>query len=105
MKGKNEVSAISLIARGYLIVNIPVTVIILVVWFGLWSILNLNYVISLLLGTMTGWYYWSFSIKKWIRWAKNGNADEERILKIGRIGLLLWKRQTVTDALENEEIT
>ena len=103
MTDKKEISTTALILKGWLTVFIPVTVIILAIWFGLWTIFHVNYLISALLGTLVGWYYWAYSIKKWVRWAADNSADQDRILKSGRLGLLLWKRQTVTDALDKEE--
>jgi hypothetical protein len=102
MTDKVEISTSALILRGWLTVFIPVSIIILGIWYGLWTILNLNYTISVLIGTLTGWYYWAYSIKKWINWAIDKNVNHKRILRVGRIGLLLWKKQTITDSFENE---
>ena len=101
MTDKKELSTSTLILKGWLTVVIPVSVTILAIWFGLWEIFNLNYLISILLGTLIGWYYWAYSIEKWVRWAADNNVDQNRILNIGRLGLLLWKRETITNALDN----
>jgi len=91
-----------IITKGYLLANIPTALIILIIWFGLWKMLNINYVISVFIGTTAGWYYWTISIKKWIKWAKASGVDNEQILKIGRLSLLLWNKSTIDNALKNE---
>jgi len=75
MTENKKISTITLILRGWITVFIPVTIIILAIWFGLWTIFDLNYFISVLFGTMIGWYYWVYSVKKWIRWAAENNID------------------------------
>lgn len=70
---------------------------------GLWTILNLNYIICLSLGTLAGTYFWAYSIKKRIKWAFSNNIDKDRILKIGRLSLLLWNISTINNALRDEE--
>jgi len=102
MSNQNGVSSFALIARGWLIVNIPVFIIILGIWYALLNIFNLNYILSLFIGTLLGWYYWAFSIKRWIKWARNNKVEEKTILKMGRLGLLLWNNSTITDTIEND---
>ncbi|MBL7869455.1 MAG: hypothetical protein JNM71_15675 [Flavobacterium lindanitolerans] len=103
MNYTKQPSTFELISRGYLWVNLPVTVIILAVWFGLWTILNLNYIICLFLGTLAGTYFWAYSIKKWIKWAFSNNIDKDKILKIGRISLLLWNMSTINNTLTDKK--
>lgn len=99
----NKPSTSEVITKGYLIANLPTIAIILIIWFGLWKMFNINYTISVLIGTAVGWYYWAFSIKKWIKWAKSSGIDNEQILKVGRMSLLLWNKSTVDNALKNEK--
>lgn len=57
--------------------------------------LDLNFKIALLIGMVLGWSYWSFSVKKWIQWATKNDVDVDRLVKIGKIGLLVWSKNTV----------
>ncbi|MBA4275182.1 hypothetical protein [Flavobacterium sp.] len=79
--------------RGQLTVNLPVTVIIVFTAFGLSMFLDVNFKIALLIGMVLGWSYWSFSLKKWIQWATKNEVD--RLVKIGKKGLLVWSKNTV----------
>lgn len=81
--------------RGQLSVNLPVTVIIIFTTFGLSMFLNINFKIALLVGMVLGWSYWSFSVKKWIQWAVKNDVDSDRLVKIGKKGLLVWSKNTV----------
>lgn len=97
---KNEqISGIRLVFAGQVRVNIPVIATIVIVWFCSWYFLNLIHVISLLAGSFTGWILWGYLIKKWIRWAHKNNFSKERILKLGRLSLLLWRIETIEKAL------
>lgn len=102
MKDKKEISIGTLILRGWLTVFIPVSIVILGVWNVLWTVFNLNYTISVFIGALVGWYFWAYLTKKWVRWATDRNVSETKLLKAGRLGLLLWKHQTIKDALHNE---
>jgi len=88
-----------IIVKGYILVNIPVTVIILGIWYVLWKMLDVEYTISVLIAFSVGWFYCSVSIKKWIRWVSSFDMNNEQILKIGRLSLLLWNRSTIDKAL------
>ena len=81
--------------RGQLWVNLPVTIIIVLTTFGLSMFLDVNFKIALLIGVVFGWTYWSFSVKKWIQWATKNNVDVDRLVKIGKRGLLVWSKNTV----------
>lgn len=102
---ENEVkspSPLKLIIRGYFWVSIPMTAIILAVWYGLWKVFDMNYVICVFIGTLAGSYFWAYSIKKWIKWAYLKGISKDRILKIGRLSLLLWSKSVLDNALTNE---
>ena len=81
--------------RGQLSVNLPVTVIIIFTTFGLSMFFDINFKIALLVGMVLGWSYWSFSVKKWIQWAVKNDVDSDRLVKIGKKGLLVWSKNTV----------
>ena len=92
-----------IVGKGYLWVNIPVIIIILIIWLGLVIMIELNYFMSIIIATIAGWYYWEFSIKKWVKWALENNVSPERLLKIGRIALLLSKKSTIENVIQNEK--
>jgi hypothetical protein len=81
--------------RGQLMVNLPVTLIILMIGFGLSMYFDLHFKISIIIGVVFGWIYWGFSIKKWIEWAVENGVDEDRLVKIGKRGMLVWSKNTV----------
>ena len=57
--------------------------------------LDVNFKIAILIGMILGWSYWSYFVKKWIQWAIKNEVDEERLVKIGKRGLLVWSKNTV----------
>jgi hypothetical protein len=103
MMNNKEISTQELITKGYLWVNIPAVVIILIVWFSLSNVFNLNNLISIFIGGATGWVYWEFSIKKWIGWALNNNVDQDRLFKIGRLSLLLSNKRPIEKVIANRK--
>ena len=54
--------------------------------------LDVNFKIAILIGMILGWSYF---VKKWIQWAIKNEVDEERLVKIGKRGLLVWSKNTV----------
>ena|SRR6187402_30032 len=89
--------------RGQLSVNFPVVVIILFASLGLSVLLDLDFKIALLIGFVLGWIYWSYSIKKWIQWAISNEVKEERLVKIGRKGMLIWSKNTVATVVKHNK--
>lgn len=98
-----ELSTAELINRGYLWVNIPSIIIIVVIWFGLTAYLEVNGKISAIIGGVIGWIYWEFTIKKWISWVLNNNVEPGRLLKIGKMSLLLWDRRKIDSILNKNK--
>lgn len=89
--------------KGQLSVNFPVVVIILFASFGLSILFELNFKIALLIGVVLGWIYWSYSIKRWIRWAIDNKVKEERLVRIGRKGMLIWNKNTVETVVKHNK--
>jgi hypothetical protein len=98
-----EISTSELVTKGYLWVNIPAIVIILIVWFSLVAYLELNGKISAIIGGAVGWIYWEFTIKKWVKWALDNNVEPDRLLKIGQISLLLWNKSAIDKVLKEKK--
>lgn len=102
MNNNKRLSTIEIVNRGWLLVNIPSIIIILVVWFCLVAYLEINGKISAIIGGSLGWVYWEFTIKKWIKWALDNNVEPDRLLKIGQFSLLLWNSRQI-DKILNEK--
>ncbi len=102
MSKNKGLSTIEIVNRGWLLINIPSTIIILVVWYCLAAYLEINGKISAIIGGALGWVYWEFTIKKWIKWALDNNVEPNRLLKIGQFSLLLWNSRQI-DKILNEK--
>jgi hypothetical protein len=103
MSNSKELSTIEIVNRGWLLVNIPSIIIILVVWFCLAAYLEINGKISAIIGGALGWIYWEFTIKKWIKWALDNNVEPDRLLKIGQFSLLLWNSRQIDKILKENK--
>lgn len=90
--------------KGQLTVNLPVILIILVVGFGLSMYLDLHFKVAIFIGVVLGWIYWSFSVKRWIQWAVANNVEEERLVNIGKKGLLVWNKNTVEAVTKKKKL-
>lgn len=104
MNNIKEITNTELIIKGYLWVNLPVALIIIAIWYCLSGFLSLGTIISVFIGTLAGWYYWEFSIKKWIKWSLNKGVDKERLLKIGKMSLLLSNKSIIDKVIANENL-
>lgn len=104
MNNIKEITNTELIIKGYLWVNLPVTVIIIAIWYCLSGFLSLGTIISLFIGTLAGWIYWELTIKKWIKWALDNNVKPDRLLKIGQLSLLLWNSKPIDKVLNENKI-
>ena len=96
-------STMELINKGYLWVNIPSIIIILIIWYFLGAFIELNGKISAIIGGTVGWIYWEFTIKKWIKWALYNNVEPDRLLKIGKLSLLLWNGKLIDKVLNEKK--
>ena len=94
MNNKN-LSDYDISLRGQLSVNLPVTIVILLTTFGVSMFFEVNFKVALFFGMILGWSYWSYSVKKWIQWAVKNDVDIDRLVKIGKRGLLVWSKGTV----------
>lgn len=103
MNDKKQLSTLELINRGYLWVNIPAIIIILIVWYCLVAYIELNGKVSAIISGAIGWFYWEFAIKKWVKWALDNNVEPGRLLKIGQLSLLLWNRRTINEVLNKQK--
>ncbi|WP_430399298.1 hypothetical protein [Flavobacterium sp.] len=88
---KQELSNSKLILSGFLIVNLPVTIIIISTIYILYSYTSLKFTESGIIGCVIAWILWEFLSKVWIKWALNQDVEENRLHKIGMYSLVLWK--------------
>jgi len=97
MKQKDirQPTSFQIILMGELMVNLPVTIIILV------TVLIIGH-FGLLLGSLIGWYFWVKFLEKWKLWALSKNVDRERLFRLGKIGLINFYRYRIFDP-ESEE--
>jgi hypothetical protein len=88
--------------KGQLTVNLPI-IIIMLSTSSLFISVGFNFRFSIILGVVIGWFYWSFSVKKWIEWAIRNEISEDRLLKIGKRGLLIWNINTIKTVTEKNK--
>lgn len=103
MNNKKRLSTIEIVNRGWLWVNIPATIIILIVWYCSVAYLEINGKISAIIGGALGWIYWEFTIKKWIKWALDNNVEPDKLLKIGQFSLLLWNSRQIDKIIKEKK--
>ena len=103
MKRNNKrLITLEIVNKGWLWVNIPSVTIVFIIWYCLAAYLEINGKISAFIGGISGWIYWDFTIKKWIKWALDNNVNPDRLLKIGKFSLLLWNSKQI-DKILNEK--
>ena len=88
-------SDFDVLIRGQLTVNLPIIVIMILTFFGLLEFADLSLRLNLLVAFVVGWIFWSFLVKNWIQWATKNNISDEKLLKIGKPGLLVWSINTI----------
>nr|WP_315197830.1 hypothetical protein [uncultured Flavobacterium sp.] len=88
-------SDFDVLVKGQLTVNLPVTVIMVLTFFGLLEFADLSLRLNVLIAFVVGWVFWSFLVKNWIQWAVKNNISDEKLLKIGKSGLLVWSINTI----------
>lgn len=100
---EQKLSLTQLASRGWLWVNIPAIIIIVIVWYFLLTYLMINSRLSILIVVVVGWIYWRFTIKKWIQWALDNNVDPKKILRVGKLSLLLWSSLIIDKVIEENK--
>lgn len=88
-------SDFDVLIKGQLTVNMPIIVIMVLTFFGLLQFADLSLRLNALIAFAVGWIFWSFLVKNWIKWAMKNNISDEKILKIGKPGLLVWSINTI----------
>lgn len=73
---------------GELIVNLPVSAIIILSAITCANIFKLGWSPSIIISSGIGWFFWDKLISVWVKWSKNKGLDPEKILHLGKIGLI-----------------
>lgn len=75
---------------GFLIVNIPITFIMLTSVSVTLSFTKLNFTESLIIAFVIGWTFWEFASRYWIKWSLKRGIEKHRLHKIGIKSFVLW---------------
>lgn len=86
---------LTIILLGNLIVNLPVTIIILIVSYLLITYFDVTWNISLIIGVAIGWYFWGKLISIWVKFCLRKGASKEEVFKSGKLGLINFYRHKV----------
>ena len=100
---------------GQMVVNLPVILIILVVFaVGIVLLLVLNDSFSsfpdwlfllgvlalIIVGPLVGWVWWSFSVPRWRKWALRNGVPEDKLQKWAVSTGLVWPKGSVFEKTE-----
>ena len=104
METKKQLSNYEIVVKGQLQVNLPSLAIFIYTIYCLTFYTELNFKFSVFIGSIVCYIFWSFVIKKWIKWAVIENSIErDRLYKIGKKALLLWNRNQINEVLDNKK--
>ena len=92
-----EISSAKIILMGELMVNLPVTIIILITSIMVEQ-LGINWNLAIITGVAVGWYCWSKLLDKWKTWAFKNNVEPERLFRLGKLGLINFYRYKIIDS-------
>ena len=95
MENKKPLSDYDVAVRGQLTVNLPITIVMIAVFFSLAEFTDFSLSRNILISFISGWILWGFLVKNWIKWAKSKDISDEKLLKIGKPALLVWSIHTI----------
>lgn len=84
-------SNIKLALSGFLMVNLPITIIMILSMYFLTEITHFKFTEKLIISFALGWIFWEFASRYWIKWALLRKVDKQQLLKVGIRSLVLWK--------------
>ncbi|WP_348798309.1 hypothetical protein [Flavobacterium adhaerens] len=90
-----QISDFDILVKGQLTVNLPVIIVMVFAFLGLLEFAYFSLQQNLLIAFVIGWITWSFLVRKWILWATKKNVSDERLLRIGKPGMLVWSINTI----------
>ena len=80
------------ILAGWLVVNAPAIIIMVVVLLVGMAIMPNAWWIFLLIAFILGWTWWSYTVPRWRRWAIKQGADADRLQRWAVITGLVWPK-------------
>lgn len=92
---KKPLTDFDILLKGQLIVNAPVSIIMITVFFGLTEFTTFSFSRNVIISFISGWISWGFLVRNWILWANKNEVSDEKLLKIGKPGLLVWGIHTI----------
>ncbi|MCA6423520.1 MAG: hypothetical protein IM568_11980 [Flavobacterium sp.] len=92
---KKHLKDFDILLKGQLTVNLPITVLMIFVFFGLAEFTDFSFFRNVTISFIFGWISWGVLVRNWILWAKKNDVSDERLLKIGKPGLLVWSIHTI----------
>ncbi|WP_396157746.1 hypothetical protein [Flavobacterium sp.] len=92
---KKPIKDFDVLLKGQLTVNLPITITMVVVFFGLAEFTDFSFFRNVSISFILGWISWGFLVRNWILWAKKNDVSDERLLKIGKPGLVVWSIHTI----------
>lgn len=92
---KKSLTDFDVLLRGQLTVNLPVTFLMLSVFFGLAQFIDFTFSRLAIISVVSGWLLWIVLVRNWILWANKNDVSDERLLKIGKPALLVWSIHTI----------
>lgn len=92
---KKPLTDLDILLKGQITVNLPVTILMIAFFFGLTEFTEFSFSRNVIISFILGWLFWGFLVKNWILWANKNDVSDERLLKIGKPGLLVWSIHTI----------
>lgn len=87
---------------GWLVVNIPALIIMLgILIIGL-TIKPSLWWLFLIIGSILGWTWWSFTVPCWRRWAHRNGTNPDKLQKVAVATGLTWAKGSVFEKTEAE---
>jgi hypothetical protein len=112
---KKSISIWKAILIGQLIVNLPALIIVFGVSgvgiafvFLMKAVLSsfsdstflIGALVSIIIGALIGWLWWSFSVPRWRKWALQNGAPEDKLQKWAVITGLVWPKGSFFEKTE-----
>ena len=94
---RTALTPLSAVAYGHLVVTLPVLAIMAVVAFFAWPRLG---AMSLIIGGVLAWPWWSLAVPRWRRWALARGADPDALQRLGERTGLVWPRGWIFEKTE-----
>lgn len=77
---KKPLTDFDILFKEQLTVNLPVSIIMIVVFFGLAEFTQFSFSQNVIISFISGWISWGFLVQNWILWANKNEVSDERLL-------------------------